>query len=653
MKNKLNKSIHDKAPFGYAYHKIILDDLNRPIDYEFIDVNPQFELITGLKASAIIGKSICNIMPGIRKENFDWITYYGEIALNGGSGDLEQYSEQLKKWYKVQVSSPEKLYFVTYFVDITSQKILLDSAQQFLMNSNENINYQKLCEDLQIISGALAVSFNLFNENSVDFTTVGISGINETLKKISSFIGFEIVGKQWKHDSGRAEKIKEKSITKFSKLYELAGNTIPLKIISILENTFGIGEVYLVKIQKKEQILGDFTLYFRKGNTLKNEKQVDLYAHMVGMLIDQNRISHSLRISEAKSSAILRTLPDMLFIQNSEGVYLDFYLPENTVKFDPPKVFIGQRMENVLPENIIRDLIPIIDKAIQTREIQYYNYSLEMPDKRHYFEARIMSFVKDIFMNIVRDVTNQKEVEIALKIKNEQLIKSDLEKDLFLSILAHDLKNPFNALLGLTELLSENIRKYDIEKIERFMFQIQNTVKNTHYLLEDLLIWAQTQMGKITFKQEELVLHDICNDSITSSKLNAQYKEITISHYIDKEIRVWADAYMIKTIMRNLISNAIKFTKPGGNIDIRAEKSGKKIIISVCDNGIGLATSKLKELFDIAIPQSTPGTAKESGTGLGLFICKEFVEKHDGTIWAESEEGIGSCFKFSLPENKS
>jgi len=167
--------------------------------------------------------------------------------------------------------------------------------------------------------------------------------------------------------------------------------------------------------------------------------------------------------------------------------------------------------------------------------------------------------------------------------------------------------------------------------------------------LENILIWARAQQGKIPFDPQILSFTDNCKDAIEVLNPIAKAKNITIDYSTGNHTNVFADIDMIKTVLRNLVSNAIKFTNNGGTISITAKQIDSNITISVSDNGIGISPEDITKLFDISKVLSTKGTAEETGTGLGLLLCKEFVEKHQGKIWVESEVGKGSDFKFTLP----
>jgi signal transduction histidine kinase len=233
---------------------------------------------------------------------------------------------------------------------------------------------------------------------------------------------------------------------------------------------------------------------------------------------------------------------------------------------------------------------------------------------------------------------------------NTQLEKLNTDKDRFISILGHDLKNPFNNLLGLSEVLLEDIRKLDIDEIEDIAKDIYKSAIISGNLLEDILMWSRTQQGSIPFNPQNVSLSATCRNIIEILNPGAYAKNIQIYDSSVNHINVYADEDMLKTILLNLVSNAIKFTNSGGKITINAERNSEIVTISVSDNGVGIPPDGLAKLFDISEVLTTRGTAEETGTGLGLLLCKEFIEKHNGTISVVSEEGKGSTFSFTLPD---
>ena len=236
-----------------------------------------------------------------------------------------------------------------------------------------------------------------------------------------------------------------------------------------------------------------------------------------------------------------------------------------------------------------------------------------------------------------------------IQMLNGKLEKLNIDKDRFISILGHDLKNPFSNILGFSEILTDEINSLNSDEIKEIAGNINKSARITNNLLEGILMWARTQQGSIPFNPQNLSLSATCENILENLNPNAKAKNITISHSATEHITVFADDDMLKAILRNLVSNAIKFTNKNGAININATQTDSNVTISISDNGIGIKPNNLVKLFDISEVLSTTGTAKETGTGLGLLICKEFVGKHQGKIWVESEVGKGSDFKFTLP----
>jgi signal transduction histidine kinase len=236
-----------------------------------------------------------------------------------------------------------------------------------------------------------------------------------------------------------------------------------------------------------------------------------------------------------------------------------------------------------------------------------------------------------------------------LQLQANELKRLNADKDRFMTILGHDLKSPFNILLGLSELLTDNIQTAGIGEIEDIASNLNKTARNTYNLLEDILLWTRAQTGKIPYKPGELKFADLFKNINEVLGPAANAKGITINSSVPDNINIYADQDMIKTVLRNLVSNAIKFTCKSGTINISITRQESDQIISVSDNGIGIEPDNLSRLFKSSEFLTTAGTDHESGTGLGLLLCKEFVEIHSGRIWVESVYGKGSEFKFTLP----
>jgi signal transduction histidine kinase len=269
--------------------------------------------------------------------------------------------------------------------------------------------------------------------------------------------------------------------------------------------------------------------------------------------------------------------------------------------------------------------------------------------------AVLMIIVSAILYNFYR---LKSKTNIQLMHKTEEISDLNLKlnhlnntKDKFFSIIAHDLRSPFNVIIGFSELLTEQIREKNYENIEEYAVIIQNSSERTMDLLKNLLDWARLQTGKIEFVAVDFLLNDLVTETIALLNDAASQKSIQILNTINQEVTIHADRFMIGTIVRNLISNAIKFSNPGGTITITTERNDNKMVFSVKDNGIGISKADQLRMFRIEENFTVKGTQNEKGTGLGLILCKEFIEKYGGKIWVKSEEGVGSTFSFTLPVN--
>ncbi len=232
---------------------------------------------------------------------------------------------------------------------------------------------------------------------------------------------------------------------------------------------------------------------------------------------------------------------------------------------------------------------------------------------------------------------------------NIHLSELNSTKDKFFSIIAHDLKNPFNTILGFSELLNTKYKKLTEEKKLKYSEVIYNSSKNIYNLLENLLQWARTQTDKIAFEPVVFNFKELIDQNIILLKENLTDKKITVSPNIEEQCNVYADRNMINTVIRNILTNAIKFTNINGEILINSLEKDGVIEVSIKDNGIGMSEEETRKLFRVDVNFSRSGTGGETGTGLGLILCKEFIEKNGGTIWVESKPYKGSKFLFTIP----
>ncbi len=288
---------------GLAVHEVVRDPAGTVVDYRFLDMNPFFESITGLKREALIGKTVRDVMPDTEPY---WIEQYGRVAQTGIPLFYENYSQELKKYYRVVAYRLKPGQFATVATDITEHRtersiiqLLSAVSEEFLRATPESLDYRFITDTARNLSGAQYAAFNLFEVQGKDFTTVAVSGQRDSFGRAAAMLGFEISGKRWQHDPVRAERTASGVITRFSRLQELTGSVLPVSLVQLLERSFGIGEAVVAKIAKDDVVIGDFTLLMPAGTAFSRSELVEVYCREVGLLLTRLR-------AEARVNSLLR-----------------------------------------------------------------------------------------------------------------------------------------------------------------------------------------------------------------------------------------------------------------------------------------------------------------------------------------------------------
>ncbi|MBN1651598.1 MAG: HAMP domain-containing histidine kinase [Bacteroidales bacterium] len=250
--------------------------------------------------------------------------------------------------------------------------------------------------------------------------------------------------------------------------------------------------------------------------------------------------------------------------------------------------------------------------------------------------------VRQLISSLNQEIESSKKAE-------EELIKINAEKDRFFSIIAHDLRSPFNNFLGLTQIMEEELEKLSAEDLKKMTSGMKTSAAKLFALLENLLKWAKSKQGLMAIEPEFLRLNILVNETLNQFEDTIKQKNIRIENKVDDSISVFVDQNVLQTVLRNLISNALKFTPHSGKIVIDAQRKENEVEVFIQDSGIGMHAKLLSNLFRIDMQTSRKGIDGEPSSGLGLILCKEFIEKSGGKIWAESEENRGTTFFFTLP----
>ncbi|MCX6287138.1 MAG: PAS domain S-box protein [Bacteroidetes bacterium] len=382
----------------------------------------------------------------------------------------------------------------------------------------------------------------------------------------------------------------------------------------------------------------------------------DLFIGGYGIYRDitpRKRSEKALKESEEKYKAVFRTIPDAIVLTQMDGTVVDINFGFSKLSGFTKEEAVGSTLLEMELYSVPEDRIKLT-KALQTNGM-VENLETLIRCKigslgTVLISASIISINnKPLILSITRDITDRKLAELQLIKQAEELKELNATKDKFFSIIAHDLKNPFNTILGFTDILLTNFQEFDNNEILKYLNIIDTSSKHAFTLLENLLLWARTQTGTIDFQPEVIDLRSIVRDVIELIKNQAKKKEIFVSSSIMDHCPVFADKNMIETILRNLFTNAIKFTPKNGSVVVSIIHQNNQLEVSIRDTGVGIAKEDMENIFRIDRKTTNLGTEKEKGTGLGLILCKEFVEKHGGKISVDSELGSGSTFKFTIP----
>ena len=369
-------------------------------------------------------------------------------------------------------------------------------------------------------------------------------------------------------------------------------------------------------------------------------------------ITDRHKIEEALIESEEKYRNVFKTESDALFlIDKDSSAILDVN--------DAACLLYGYTREELLNlKNTDVSAEPKLTEYATNNFINHVALRYHKKNNGNTFPVDISSSIftmnnQTVILAAVRDITDRINIERILKEKSIELENSHAEKDKFFSIIAHDLRSPFNTFLGFTELLMEDLPGMKVEDAQNLASLMHKSAKNHYALLNDLLEWSLQQRKIICFNPGSFLVLDEVLSTLKPLRMLAEKKEILIQTNIPEKISVFADINMFKSTLSNLAINAIKFTHKKGNILISASQSHSGIItFSVCDSGIGLDKLMIENLFQLDSPANRKGTDGEGSTGLGLILCKDFIEQHKGKIWVESEIGKGSTFYFTLASDQ-
>jgi PAS domain S-box-containing protein len=502
------------------------------------------------------------------------------------------------------------------------------------------------------------ISFLPFLQQVIDFTSDAVSVLDLEYKYI-------FVNKSFENLFGFS---KEELIGNFSSFLSSPKNPASLNRKIIRETLAGGWEGEYLALRKD----GSELSIFLKTTILKNEsgKPIGIIASSQDLTFIKEK-DKSLKETESRFKDLFENIKDVVYESTPDGRLINI----NQAGLD---LFGYSSKEELMSCEISKTLYADPSeretfKSILEKEGSVNNYEITLRNKSG-DEITVLETsvaVKDengnvvAYRGIIRDITEEKQREMLLhdyleelaktneqvRISEAELKRINAEKDKFFSIIAHDLKNPFNSLLGLSEILIEDIETLSKEEIVDFSSSINSASKIIMQLLNNLLDWARIQTGRIKHAPEKINMKELIDENVELLSQTAKNKKINLYSEITFPSTIFADKYMINCVVQNLITNAIKFTKENDSISVSSTENEESFTFAVKDTGIGIKPEDQAKLFKIDSHHTTKGTNNEAGTGLGLILCKELIEKNKGSIWVESEVGKGTTFYFTLPKS--
>jgi PAS domain S-box-containing protein len=398
----------------------------------------------------------------------------------------------------------------------------------------------------------------------------------------------------------------------------------------------------------------------RYDDSTRDYDQIDLstlgfVSNQIAMAIELKKREEILKFSEAKYRSLIENLSDIIYSFDMRGRLT--YVSSAVTKYGyTPEELIGKNIDYIVHEE---DVLKFKEHTIQLLKGDFHPVIFRLYNKDRnilYFQTTnsvVEENGKKMINGVLTDITDRILMENDLKSSEHKLQEANQSKDRFFSILAHDLKSPFTGILGFSEFLITEIKELSADEISEFAEKINTSAKAILELLNNLLDWSRIQTNRLKFVPDRVEV-DVILHNVNSILLPLTYeKEIELILEVEEGLIVMADKDMLETVIRNLISNSIKFTPRNGSIIVTADKSGDYVDFTISDSGVGMSQATISRLFKINEFVTTAGTENEKGTGLGLLLCYEFIKRHGGLLTVESREGEGSTFSFSIPVYKN
>jgi PAS domain S-box-containing protein len=633
----LHKLLLENAIHAYAYHRLLTDDTGKPVDYEYLDVNPAFLSIIGLSREAVIGKKVTKIIPGIEKDEVNWIEFFGEVALTQQSKQVKQHSAVLNKWFKISVFSPEKGYFIALFDDITEETELAASQRELLKEVRlQESKFRTLIEHSP--DALLLLDRNSF----VDCNDAAL----------------RLMG------AGSREQLIGKTPIEMSPEFQPDGSSSRVRARQIINDVYnGIDQ----RFEWQHTRIDGTTFYAEVILTLLPQGDESLIYTVIRDISDRYRAEAELRKINEVFRVIVNNSPDMIWIRdlNFNMVYISPTI-QRLKGFTVEEAMNRRLKENVTPEtfkdfiNILREELAL-EKDPQSDKTRRRRFESDeiCKDGSIIHTESIASFIRDEngtatgILGITRDITEQQGVHVQLQTARKRAEESDRLKSSFLANMSHEIRTPMNSIVGFAELLGDEDLLPDERK--KYIGIIQKSSEYLLTLVSDIIDISKIEAGQMDLRLQAVNLDEMMKDLLVQlilmrDRMGKSHLGISLTACLcDLCNRVPIDPVRIKQLVINLVHNALKFTESGG-ITLGHEPVGEHSFrFFVRDTGPGISPEHQRIIFNRFRQGDENLTRKYGGTGLGLAICQGIVDLMGGKIGVKSETGKGSEFWFTLP----
>ncbi len=600
------------------------------------------------------------------------------IRIAGVFQDMGRYKESIEYYLKALEKEKEihdntlltRIYngIGNTYIEISSY----DEALKYFLKALEIYKSMDNQEGISMIYNNLGIVYSALKENgkALEYYQKSLQMDIETDYKEGQATAYNNLGTAYdeKGDKNKALDYYNKSLSLCKDLKNTEGIATALNNIGLIYLDLGEYDRAYENLQESTNIARESNDIYSLANNYNNLAK--LFLHQKDYVKSQNNLNLAIELS--------KQINTKTWLTESYDLYTQLYSELNNYKKALEYYKLYSEMKDSIFTNESSNRITEMKIKYETDNLETENELLKKDNQIHILELNRQKNIKNYWIAfsiliLALSVLSfsqfrlKKKTNSLLKSKNDQLRDTNKKltisehnlqelnatKDKFFSIIAHDLKNPFQSLLGFSEVLYNQIDEISKENISEYSRLIYESSQNLYNLLGNLLQWSKSQLGSIKLSPTQINLFESVDDVLSLLKIPIQKKNIKIENSIINGTTVFADKHVVSTVLRNLISNALKFTDQNGEINISSVTSNNKITISVKDNGKGISEENIDKLFRIDQEYSTKGTENESGTGLGLILCKELIVQSNGEIFVESTLGKGSNFQFVLPKSEA